>query len=124
MDLNEFVQSTLSQIIDGICKTQEEKRQAGALVVPPKIWTPDATSQPMVFTSPREDNEEGRYVSMIEFDVTLLVERETEGGGKLKIGVASFGVEAGGGASTSNTNTHRVKFSVPVALPMHKSDSG
>lgn len=122
MDLKEFIQSTLSQLIDGIC--QEQKRQTGALVVPPQIWTPDATSQPMVFTSPRDKEDVGRYVSLIEFDVTLVLEKEAKGGGKLKIGVASLGVEGGATGSTSSTNTHRVKFTVPVALPAAKSEKG
>ncbi len=106
MDLKEFVRSTLSQLIDGICTSQEEKGQSGALVVPLRIWTPDAKSQPMVFTSPGIKTTSGRYVSLIEFDITLVLEKEAKGGGKLKVGAAFLGVEGGGTGSSSSTNTH------------------
>lgn len=118
MYLQEFVQETITQLVEGLVEAQKKVKGKGCIIIPNEIWTPDATSQPMIFTSPRNKDNSGRYVSMIEFDVAITVDNKEGLDGKLKVKVAGIlDVGGGGEMAKTDTTTSRIKFKVPVALP-------
>jgi hypothetical protein len=103
MDLETFIAETLRQIVKGVKTAQQHDDCKGAYINAVQL-------RPSAFT-------EG--VREIEFDVALTVSEEKEKQGKANIGIASY-FGAGGQASSTaaNTSVSRIKFSVPVFLPV------
>ena len=118
MNLEEFIKDSIMQLVNGIKNAQEGAAKCGAIVMPDMIWTPDASSQPMIFEGLRRADDTGRYVSMLEFDLAITVEEQKEAGGRLQIGMAALGIGGGAGKTTADSTTHRIKFKVPLALPI------
>ena len=103
MNLKEFVEETLSEILDGVRAAQ--KKEGGSTVGA-------LTSAAFKHVNLVELGGIG-YLAIIEFDVSVAA--ETAAGGKGGLRVMSIGVEGGGEHKSSETS--RVKFSVPVVLP-------
>ncbi|MCF3098892.1 hypothetical protein GS629_21080 [Aeromonas veronii] len=103
MQLEEFVQSTIQQIAQGVVNASNAVTELGGRVNPydHNVLAP---------TPPRLTN--------VEFDVALVVgeSQQTEAGGKLSmINVLSLGGKTQGADSYQQTS--RVKFTVSVELP-------
>lgn len=105
MNLKEFVQETLTEILDGVRAAQ--KQDGGTAIGALTDATLNPTSAGLVNLG------KAGYLSMIDFDVSVAA--EAGGGGKGGIRVMSVGVEAGGQYKSSETS--RVKFVVPLVLP-------
>ncbi len=90
MELSDYINKTLSQIIDGIRKTSSNKDY---LIAPHTIRFRDHTTK--VNHEP----------SLVEFEVSVNVKKET------KSGINKVVVMEG---NKSHNETHKVKFSVPV----------
>ena len=108
MDLQDFVSSTLVQIIRGIVSARDELDDTGAVVCP--LW----------YTRPDERTPVGskhNAIHDVEFDVAVTVEEDKEGdvGGTLKIPFASVGAKAR--ESSASASVSRVRFTVPVQYP-------
>ena len=54
---------------------------------------------------------------LVEFDVALYVEKESETKAGLGVFVASLGIGANGKSPSGDSTLSRVKFKVPLALP-------
>lgn len=126
MDLKNFVKDTITQLIEGIKEAQDNLKGSGAIVSPNDIRTVDASSQPLIFMYEKDktnkDRTYTRNVSLLEFDVAIVVEQEKSGGGKLGVNVLSMGIEGGGKAKQSDSKTNRSKFNIPIALPVASVD--
>ena len=103
VNLKEFVEETLNEILEGIRAAQNKDggTAVGAL-----------TSAALTHGNVIALGATG-YLAIIDFDVSVAA--EAGGGGKGGIRVMSIGVEGGGQFKYSETS--RVKFSVPVVLP-------
>ena len=110
MELNEFVATTLKQIIEGVSEAQLGMKDR-ALVNPGIMGEVAGTSIPLAKGFGKSS------VQFIEFDVAVSATSTSEGGGSAGIAVLGFNVKGGGGGSTQEASLNRIKFSVPVAFP-------
>lgn len=108
MELKEFVEESINQIIDGIIASQIRNKENGAIISPSFIG--DKSSQ-------TEVNGKNYTVSKIDFEVALTTTDES--GTKAGIGVL-FGYIGGsvqGEQKNKNAAITSLKFSIPVAYP-------
>ena len=107
MQLDEFVRSTLEQIIAGVSAAQKTAVQSGAAV------------NPTVRTggSNRIVHSNGAVLQDVQFDVAITVSESEKSGAGLKVGIpwVGGGIEAGSDAQHSQAS--RIKFAVSLALP-------
>lgn len=108
MELKEFVEESINQIIDGIIASQKRNNDNGAIISP--SFTGDKSIQ-------TEINGKNYSVSKIDFEVALTTTDES--GSKARIGVL-FGY-IGGGIQGEQKNKYAditsLRFSIPVAYP-------
>jgi hypothetical protein len=103
MNLSEFVEETLTEILAGIRSAQ--KKQGGDHVSAEMYG--DASAQGII------SGGTSGFFTVVQFDVSVAA--ETKAGGKGGLRVWSVGVE-GSGEHTSH-HTNRVKFAVHLKLP-------
>ena len=112
MELKEFVTDVLQQITDGVVDAQKR----GVFVNPRKKYhgvTPNS-----YHTIDGENYEES--LQTVDFEVGLTNEVGS-GGGKIGVSLGSFSFGADGGGKTSNSSVTRIRFSIPMLLPVYKS---
>lgn len=113
MDLKDFVKATLVNIASGVKEAQEAVREAGGIV------NPASRVHKAADQSHFSNVEGGANVFLIDFDVAVTVAESTNTGAGAKLAVATFlqlGVE--GASDNAKSATHRIKFKVPLALPV------
>jgi|688.fasta_scaffold08959_5 hypothetical protein len=104
MELSEFINETLSQIIKGVHESQQKATEYGAHINP----------------SPGHPNSaKPCNLTPVSFNVALNVTKESEGKTGAQIEVATiFKAGASGGMSTSSSSTHNISFIIDVILPI------
>ena len=116
MELKDFIKKSLVQIIEGV-QDARAAVQGGAAAAHLAEVSPTLSSS----LSGLGSTVSGSNVEMISFDVAVVVvEGEAErGGADAKIGVFGFSAGVGGKleAEKKTTNTSRISFRVPIALP-------
>ncbi len=103
MELSEFVEETLAQILKGVraAQTREDGPNIAAEGMLGKVTDHlFVTGDDAAFT-------------VVDFDVSVVA--ETKGGGKG--GIKVWGIEAGGGLDRAVQNTSKVRFAVHLMLP-------
>ena len=105
MNLSEFVDETLTEILSGIRSAQKKE---GGQEVAAEMYSAGGKELGVI-----AGGTSGLF-TIVQFDVSVLA--ETKAGGKAGLKVFSVGAE-GGGEHTSQ-HTSRVKFSVHLRLPM------
>jgi len=110
MDLKEFVETTLGQLVAGIASAQTTIEEHGGVLNPGSIAGGSPSNRLFIADS-------GRNVSLVEFEVSISVTKE----GKIAagIGFSLAGAEAGIGGSKGSkiADVGRVSFSLPIAFP-------
>ena len=123
MNLEEFVQATLCQIIGGVRKAQEETRlpdrhhSEADLINPRVMYSADNAPKEKYFA--RVDR---NLIHFVSFDVAVTSEQSTQGNGGFSIKVAGLGLNASASGTDRDTVVSRVKFEIPLAYPQ-SSDS-
>ncbi len=131
MKLQEFVSETLIQIVGGVgdavkaIQGDETTMIAGAGGERgAKINPPLSTSAETLEKKGYRIDTSNRPVQNVEFDVAVMVDEKTEvkGTAKGKAGllVAAIGLDVEGGVERKDATVHRIKFAVPVVLPLGK----
>lgn len=115
MELKDFISNTLEQISLGI-KDASEKCIKNDLIVNPKI-TVGSNGDYYIPSNP-EHVKMQRRIQLIEMDIVLTVTESEECTIDGKIGILSIGVGGNSQESKSTLNENRVKFSIPVCLPV------
>lgn len=110
MQLDEFVKTTLAQIVTGIREAQKEVAMHGGAVNPGVDRVP--TSQLV-----REIDGQFTLLRDVEFDVALTVTESDRSGAGLRVGIAWVGGNVEGGSNRQHSEVSRIKFVVPVAFP-------
>ena len=107
MELKEFIKGTLIQVSKGI---EEAKTELGSVLDGKTVINPD----PKGSRGYTQDENFTKRIEEIEFDIALVVEQKSEG--KAGIGVLASIVNAGASKSSGdlNSETHRIKFKVPI----------
>jgi hypothetical protein len=110
MELKEFIQKSLTEIIDGVIEAQIYAKEKGAKINPSNIVPGTA----------KYLDGDGFIGQDIEFDVAVIVNESTEG--KISAGINVWGIGAGGQKSKEqeNSTNSRLKFSIPLFLPIQK----
>jgi hypothetical protein len=109
MELNEFVQEVLTQIITGIRGAQAAS--GGAYVVPGGDGGHDYARHPRVSSS-------GRLKStIVDFDIALTVEESGKAGGSGGLKVFGMGANIEGEKASRDSTVSRIQFAVPILLP-------
>ncbi len=111
MDIKDFVENTLVQIVEGINNANEKLKDQGA-----KITSKDVRALREGTTL---NSRTGDLVNLIDFDVAVTVnEKDTADGGA---GIKIAGINIGGKLQneTSNQSISRIKFSIPLSLTPH-----
>ena len=113
MDVEEFVSSSLRQILNGIKAAQDGKHGDG---INPSF----VSASPGVGVYPIAD---GRYAFAVSFDIAVTVTESSnvEAGGKLTVLSLGAGGTASRGAEEKSVT--RIQFGVPVAFPRPSADS-
>jgi hypothetical protein len=93
MDLKEFIEETVKQIIDGVIGSQKHAKSVGAKVAP--------------FGDARK----------VSFDVSVTVVDDKESQGKAGLSVWSLGAGISSKNETTNTLAHKIQFDVPIYFP-------
>lgn len=112
MDLKEFVRVTLTQVTEGVKEAQEAVRAQGGFV------------NPTVHTSQKDESHfaglhDGQNVFLVDFDVAVTVNEGTGTNAEAKLKVASlFALGTSGKSSENQEYSSRIKFKVPLALPV------
>jgi Trypsin-co-occurring domain 2 len=109
VNLAEFIDETLSEILAGIRAAQ--KREGGE-AVGAKFTLPRVESSVPGSSNLFSSYDSGAF-TVVDFDVSVVA--ETTKGGKGGIRVMSIGAE--GGAERKSHESSRVKFAVPVQIP-------
>lgn len=104
MELKEFVTETLKQIIDGVVEAQSYAKQKDSVIGYDKERTSLIQS-----------------AEVVEFDIAVTIEDGTQlkGGAGVAVGVLMLGSQAA--SDKVNQSSNRIKFSVPLYLPVQKT---
>lgn len=109
MDLKEFTKQTLLQIVSGVNEANQELEKLGA-----SIPTYNVKNSKRYI----ETNDGCRDVVDLDFDVAVTASDISgkEGGGGLKVASLNLGGKVE--SKTENQTISRVKFSLPLVLPI------
>ena len=118
MRLDEFVETSLVQIIEGVRKAQEatkESNKAGSeadSVNPDIMYSADNAPKGKYYASIDRN-----LVHFVDFDVAVTTDTNTEIKGGVGLRVAGVGLGADGKEISQNSVVSRIKFQVPIKLP-------
>lgn len=109
MELEDFIDQALSQIISGIRKAQA--RDGGAYVIPDGDGGHDYAEHPRLSSSARLKS------TVVDFDIAITVEDSSKVGGSGRLKVLSFGAKVEGDLTTKESIASRIQFAIPLLLP-------
>ena len=118
MNLEEFVETSLKQIISGVKKAQQATRLPGkheteADVVNPAImYSADFAPKGKYFATIGKN-----LVHFVDFDVAVTTDSSSEAKAGLNLKVAGIGLGGGGGVVDRDSVVSRIKFQVPIMFP-------
>lgn len=105
MNLQEFVRTTLVQLMKGVQEALDETATlAGAAV------------------NPRGTRAQSTEATEVRFDVAVTVTSSTDGSGKAHLAIAGIEIGGGGAKHSHNEAVSRIQFGVPVSLPSAELD--
>lgn len=123
MDLKDFIATSLSQIAEGILAASESLAETDAVVNPTHLATHSRDAQGFGRTLLPDQSERGRLVERVNFDVAVTTEDSTAGKAGLKVGSASFGINAGGDMSSKAGQASRIQFGIPMVFPSRRAST-
>jgi hypothetical protein len=109
MELKDFIKGTLTEIITAVVETQEELKSTGAEINPYKYGKIERTK-----------TGEGSPIYHIEFDIAVTTSDTAGAKGGIGVFVAGLGIGTKGEMTEANTAQNRIKFQIPIALPLSK----
>lgn len=118
MELKDFISETIQQISIGVKDAMEKCSDLDVIVNPDVTIGGDGD---YFILNDKNHISIQRRVQIIDMDISVVVTATTENkmGGKIGISMIGLGGETRGIENTSNTN--RVKFSIPVCLPVSEA---
>lgn len=122
MNLEEFVETSLNQIISGVKKAQQSTRLPGkhkseANVINPEImYGADSAPKGKYFATVKRN-----LVHFVDFDVAVTTDSSTEAKAGANLKIAGIGFGGSGGVTDKDSVVSRIKFQVPITLP-HSTD--
>lgn len=119
MDIKDFVKETLTQISDGICEANSLMKSNKSFVVASNFMNIGDKYKYDGYSCDKDGNT--HLIRDVEFDIMVNVKDTSTSGRKGSIEVASL-LKFGAGTESQqfSQNTNRVKFSLPLALPLEE----
>lgn len=114
MNLEDFVNVSITQIVRGVIKAQEALADTRSLVNPLMQITDKE------YTIGVAEGCAGQPVTNVEFDVAVSVSEGTGTRGGIGIIVGAIGLGSQGRSDSSSGTSSRIKFNIPLLLPPHK----
>lgn len=115
MDIKEFLSESINEIVDGVVLAQKKASPKGAIVNPSGLNF-ESEAFPMFNTN---DNS---ATALIDFDLAITISEDKKSDSKLNVSAGFLGIGAKGhvegGSSEKESNVHRLKFKIPVHLPV------
>jgi len=111
MKLQEFITSTLKELIDGVKNAQEHAKKCGGAINPTGLQYLEGSSGTV------QHKKTSRIGTDIEFDIEVLVSDQNEKKGGAGVSVPILKVGFDGKSGSENRSVNRVKFKVPVIFP-------
>ncbi len=119
LKLEDFIEDSISQIVNGITKAQEKIKKTGASINREglKVSVPDLNGK-------RYDERTLEIEERINFDIAITCEENTETKGKISIGVLNLGLGLGSDGKSENKGRmlNKLNFSVPIIYPKIKNE--
>ena len=114
MELKYFISETLSQIIDGVLDAQEKVKKSGPNGgrISPHVRTPSNAKSLYGTTNDKLP------VILVDFDVSVEAQEGTGTKGGIGVVAGMFNVGSSGESKESKQSSNKIKFSIPVALPL------
>jgi hypothetical protein len=115
MQLDDFVATSLKELIAGIKRAQAEVAAHGGVINPQVDSAPSGRMHRPTWT----------VLQDLEFDIAVTVSENEKTGAGLKVAVPWINAGIDGGSGREQSAVSRIKFRVPVALPvqLEKTDS-
>ena len=120
MELQEFISATLVQIARGIETAAEQLKDSKAIVNPRNVNT-NVGANGLVYGYLDTQEKFYKVVHKIDFDVAVTAEKGTETKGGIGIHVGSIGIGSQGKTEKANSSVSRIRFSIPMVLPMENA---
>ena len=112
MDLSTFVGESLRQIAAGVKAVQSDVERLGG-VVNPQGFAPAIAS-----AGPLYDFRTNSVLTMVEMEVSVVASEKSDGKGGLSVAIGVVTAGKGKGTSEGRETTSRLRFSVPMQLPL------
>lgn len=110
MELKQFISETLFQLIDGVVEAQSKVDSLGGRVIPHVRNTEQKYSK---------TNDELPVIS-VDFDISVEAQEGTGTKGGVGVVTGMFNLGSSGESKENKQLSNRIKFSIPVALPLHR----
>lgn len=112
MELKQFVAESIKQIIDGVNEAREYADANGAMVNP-RRWGWNHSN-----VQAKYDRKTGAAIETIEFDVAVTAAEGTATKGGIGVFMGAVNLGSQGQSENSQSSVSRLKFSVPIVLPV------
>jgi hypothetical protein len=106
MQLDEFVKTSLEQLVSGVRQAQQAVAGMGAAI------NPSVRSSP-----PGRMHSNGTVIQDVAFDVAVTTSETGGSKAGLRVGWAAVGAGVEGKSSNEHSEVSRIKFVIPVGLP-------
>ena len=117
MELKEFISEAILQIAQGVVDATMKCKELDVIVNPEITVGPDSGRY---IPQDKTQYKMVRRVQQVDMDICVTVSEseKTIIGAKVGLSVLGFGANSTGNASSTNVN--RVRFSIPICLPVSK----
>lgn len=112
MDLKEFIDHALSDIVQGVLDAQQSLGENGKYINP-ELSTQQGTHE----KNGKLVSIKGQLVQTVEFDIAVTATEGTGTKGGIGVVAGVFALGSQGQSSVETSAVSRIKFSIPVALP-------
>ena len=119
MNLEDFISQSLTQIAKGIEKANTELSESDAIVSPKNVKDVQKNNI-STFGNIKLKNGEWSVVQEIVFDVAVTASQGTESKAGAGISVGAITLGGVGKEDSQNTSVSRLKFSIPMLLPLNE----
>ena len=111
MEINEFIQQTIQQIVDGVFETNNQLLEKGAYIPSNDIRGGDSSF--------RKEGNVNKGIINVNFDIAVTVNETKEKGGTLSI-ASVLNVGGKKESKVESQVVNRISFSLPLVLPDDK----
>ena len=129
MELDEFISTTLEQIVSGVDRSKDSLSDLGVVLNPDIKGKAEDLAAAGVITSMDRARSETKgekprkAVVRVHFDIAVAAEKRADGGVKLGVLGSLLGVDARGQVQKKGAAEHRIKFEIPIRLKSYAPDA-